>query len=284
MYNYCSDLRWLVFNAQDDPKYPFWIFIEYQPKKFVFLKTKEKWPGPSQKLFCKYEGEASEDALPPFPVADSCKIFSIRRNESRLSLVLNRSQRKRCWFVFVKKEYKKKPGQFYHQVFWITQSASIGERRGIYIPRKAKGEYLILIDINERYPYKFGEVKTKRDRLPIGDYALYADGKIIAVVERKTKDNFLHELSFFDVWRIRLQEMEQYPYKAVIFEDEYLKLITHPLKKRNTSKIADALADLMAEFPSIQFLFFKGKKSANKWLFHYFQRVYQRYMISRGEK
>lgn len=280
MFFNTSQLRWLIFKKESD-NFPFWLFIEKEKNQFIFLKAKEKWPGPGKNIFCQYEGEVDQKSLPEEKPLDEAKIFSLKRFGKKLTVVLDRLRNKRCWFIFLKKEYKQKPGLFYYQVFWITQTSSIAERKGGYIPSLKGENYKILIDSNERYPYHFGEATTEKRRLKVGDYALEIDEKIIAVVERKTKDNFFHEISSLDVIRLKLQELEKYPYKVLLFENDYASFID----KKNTffrpGYIAGALADLFAQFPNIQILFFSGRKTANQWLAYYFKRIHQRYLVEK---
>lgn len=224
-----------------------------------------------------FEGTVKKNKLPKTEPIDKCRIISARWYGKRLNIILNRPVRKRCWFVFIKKEYKQQPGTFYHQIFWITQSSSIAQKRGPYIPVKNKTEYTILIDNRERYAYNFGQIKTEKATLPSGDYALRAGDQILAVVERKTKDNFLHDIAHLDVLRVKLEELDKlYPRKAMIFEVSYADLISPKNKFYPGAFIAKVLTDLFAQFPNIQFIFFKGRKSANHWLFYYFQQVYAR--------
>ena len=276
-------LRWLVYKKEED-QYPYWVFIEEDKGKFVFLKAQEKWPGPGKNIFCKLEGEIKKKDLPKGEPDDSCNIFSISRFGKKLNIVLDRVRCKRCWFIFLRKEYKKKPGQFYDQVFWITQSSSISERRGSYIPYSFDESYTILIDKNERYAYNFGRIKTEKKILPAGDYALVVDDKVVAIAERKTKDNFFHEMSHLDVFRIKLEEMSKYSYRVVLFEGDYVSFVSMKNKYWKGSFVAKVLADLFAEFPNIQFIFFKGRKSANQWLYYYFKQVYARYRKSNENK
>ena len=278
-----SDLKWLMFKKEED-KFPFWLFIEREKGKFIFLKAKEKWPGPGKNIFCKFEGEVKKRNLPKEKPIDSCKIFSLRQYGKKLDIVLDRNRNKRCWFIFLKKEYKQKPGLFYYQVFWITQASIIRERKGVYIPYSLKEDYKILIDSNERYPYKFGKTQTERQRLKVGDYALLVDNKIIAIAERKTKDNFFHEIPTLDVLRLKLEEMEKFPYKVVLFESDYTDLTSEKNKFFKPGFVAEVLGDLFAQFPNIQFIFFKGRKSANKWLAYYFKRIYKRYVSEKENK
>lgn len=270
-------LRWLIYEKKGE-RFPFWLFIEKEKNKFIFLKAQDKWPGPGKNIFCKYEGEVSSRNLPRKDLVDSCQISFLKREGKRLNLVLARQRRKRCWFIFLKKEYKQKPGQFYHQVFWITQASSIAEKRGVYIPTTAQRNYKILIDKNERYAYRFGNIETERRNLEVGDYALWYDDRILAVAERKTKDNLFHEISSFDVLKIKLEELRKFPHKAVLFESSYSSFVSPKNKFLRPAFVAKILGNLFAQFPDIQFVFFKGRKSANQWLYYYFEHIYQRYV------
>lgn len=272
-----TPLRWFIYKRQED-NFPYWVFIEEERNKFIFLKARDKWPGPGKNIFCKFEGEGFKKRdLPKDEPIDSCEIFSIKRYGKRLNIILNRSRKKRCWFIFLKKEYKTRPGEFYYQVFWITQSSAIACRRGAYIPQSKKSDnFKVIIDTTERYPYRFGRADTEKRRLPVGDYALLYNGDLVAIAERKTKDNFLHEISFFDVLKAKFEELSKFSYKAVIFESDYLDFID-PKKNRFYSAkfVADLLADLSVQFPQIQFIFCRSRKSANKWLYHWFRRIFE---------
>jgi len=274
-----NPLMWFIYEKQED-NFPYWVFIEEKRNRFVFLKAKDKWPGPGKNIFCKFEGEVKRKDLPKDEPIDFCEIFSIKRYEKKLNIILNRSRNKRCWFIFLKKEYKNRPGDFYDQVFWITQSSAIASKRGAYIPQSKKGDdFKVVIDITERYPYRFGKVETEKKKLPVGDYGLIYNGDLVAIAERKTRDNFLHEISTFDVLKVKLEELSKFSYKAVIFESSYLDFVD-PKKKKfySTGFVADLLADLSVQFPQIQFVFFGSRKSANKWLYHWFRRIYQQYL------
>ena len=50
-----SELRWLIF-AHEETRFPYRLYIEEEPEKFLCLKVQEKWPGPGKRIFCKQEG------------------------------------------------------------------------------------------------------------------------------------------------------------------------------------------------------------------------------------
>jgi len=269
-------LRWLLFPHQA-LRFPYELFLEEAPGKFLHLKTQGKWPGPGKNIFCKFEGYCKEKDLPQKEPLEKCSILFQTKYGRRLTIILDRKIRKRCWFIFLRKEYKKKPGEFYYQVFWITQSSAISERRGAYIPKGGKSEvFEVIIDSNERYPYKFEKAAVKRGNLPVADYALVKNEKILAVVERKTLRDFIHCISTYDALKMSLSEMLLFKYRAVVFEFPYSDFI-NPKKNPHYSPsyTADIIADLMVRFPEIQFVFHRGRKMANEWVYRWFKRVNQ---------
>lgn len=208
------------------------------------------------------------------PVED-IRIVKVYRYGRRLNIILDRKTRKRCWFIFLRKEYKTKPGQFYDQIFWITQSSAKVRRPGAYLPRvKETSGCEIVIDKREKYPYKFGYAKTKRENLPVGDYAIVKQGEIIAIAERKTLDNMLHEIGTYDVLKATLHELSTYPFKAVVFDSPYSDFM-NPKKITNytASYVADILSDLAVSFPEIQFVFCGNRKFAQEWIYRWFLRI-----------
>jgi hypothetical protein len=267
-------LRWLLYK-QESEKFPYRLFIEGNPNDFLILSVRERWPGPNKKIYCLSEGRCSQSDLPDEKPIEDCSIVKIGRYGRRLNIILNRKTKKRCWFIFLKKEYKTKPGEFYDQIFWITQSSAKVRRPGAYIPKVKEGSWCeIIIDKRERYPYKFGYAQTKRENLPVGDYALVKDGKIVAVAERKTLDNMLHEIGIYDVLKATLQELSTYPYKAVVFESPYSDFMNPKrIKPYKASYVADILSDLAVRFSEIQFIFCGNRKFAQEWIYRWFLRI-----------
>ena len=97
--------------------------------------------------------------------------------------------------------------------FWTTETSARAKGRKAYPPQGGKqGPFTVLIDFRERYPYRFPGCVTERQNLPAGDYGLFQEGCLIAVVERKTPENFLSPL------RLALQELRTFPYRAVVLE------------------------------------------------------------------
>jgi len=268
---------------EGEGRFRYALFVEEQPGKFLHLRVHDRWPGPGKNVFCKLEGQVNRDDLPETEPLEACGIVSVRRYGKKLNIILDRSIRKRCWFIFLKKEYRGRPGEYYDQVFWITQASAVASRRGAYIPQSGKGRHFdVIIDSAEKYPYRFGRATVARQKLPVGDYALLYDARMVAIAERKTRDNFLHEIASFDVLKAKLEEMARFPHKAVVFESAYSDFVDAKKNRAYSAGfVATLLAELSVEFPQVQFIFCNGRKAANKWLYHWFDRLHQHLSLGR---
>lgn len=261
--------------SDEDKRFPYKLCIEEEPERFLCLRVQARWPGPGKRIFCKQEGYLGESDLPKQEPVERCRILSCSRYGRKLTVILERKIKKRCWFIFLRKTYKSRPKDFYEQIFWITQAATSIKRPGAYIPRGGKKDtFQVVVDRRERYPYKFAKCEIKKDNLPCGDYGLLRGSQLVAVAERKTMDNLLHAIGTYDALKATLQEMSTFEYKAVVFESPYGDFIS-PKKSHfyRASYIADILADLAFSFPEIQFVFCENRRLANEWIHRWFQRI-----------
>jgi hypothetical protein len=270
-------LRWLVYPSGKD-RFPFTLLVEHEPGSFLCYEVQEKWPGPGKSVFCLSRGTITEDRLPPDckPV-DSCAITVVRRYGRKLTVLLDRKNRKRSWFITVEKQSKRDPARTYEQTFWITQSSAAAHRGGAFLPARGKERDLAIVrDARERYGYRFPRQDVVRAVLPVGDYALRdTDGNILALVERKTRDQFLGDIATLEVLRARLLEMTgACRHKAFVIEATYADLVD-PKRSRFYSGgfVADVIADLSASFPDVQFVFCTNRKFAAEWVERWFTRI-----------
>ncbi len=270
-------LRWLIYPAEN-PRFPYQLFIEHEPGSFLSYRVQDKWPGPGKSIFCIAGDELAEDALPvePDPV-DECEIRAISHYGRKLVVVLDRKIRKRSWFITVEKKSKSDPKRTYTQTFWITQSSAAARRGGAYLSARGKKDGLFIVrDKRERYGYRFPRHEVEKEVLPCGDYALrLGTGETIAVVERKTREQFLHDIGTFDILKASLLEIiETYKYKALVIEATYRDLVD-PKKSRYYSGgfVAEVIAELFVLFPGLQIVFCSNRKFATEWVERYFQRI-----------
>jgi hypothetical protein len=270
-------LRWLIY-AQENSRFPFRLLIEQEPGRFLCFDVQDRWPGPGKSVFCIARPSIAEDGLPAGaePV-DACYIKAVQPYGRKLTVILDRKIRKRSWFITVERESKTTPGKKYQQTFWITQSSAAARRGGSYLSRRGKEPDLAIVrDSRERYGYRFPEHDVEEAELEAGDYALKnAAGEVIAVVERKTREQFTADIATLEVIKARLLEMSaRYRHSALVIEADYATLV-NPKKNRfySAGLVADIIADLHAGFPGVQIVFCSNRKLAREWVERYFTRI-----------
>src|SRR5690606_27514493 len=84
-------------------------------------------------------------------------------------------------------------------IFWQTARTSKQARPNVRVPSaRAQGltELEILVDVHERYAWKFTQqqVSTTKRPLPAGDYAVELNGEVVAAVERKSLQDLVGTL------------------------------------------------------------------------------------------
>jgi hypothetical protein len=269
--------RWLIY-PHDNDRFPYRLLVEHEPGRFLCFDIQDKWPGPGKSVFCIARPELSEADLPSgLEPVDACAITTVKRYGRKLTVLLARKIRKRSWFITLERESKTTPGKKYQQTFWITQSSAMAHRGGAYLSRKGKSHDLAIVrDSRERYGYRFPDHVTEEAALPAGDYALKdATGQVIAVVERKTREQFLADIATLEVLKASLLEMTaRYRYTALVIEAAYPDLVD-PRKSRFYSAgfVAEVIADLYAGFPGLQIVFCSNRKFAREWVERYFTRI-----------
>jgi hypothetical protein len=126
----------------------------------------------------------------------------------------------------------------------------------------------ILVDAHERYPYTFAgqQVRTQRQALPCGDYAVQLHGRAVAAVERKSLPDLVSSLTSGRL-RYALGELAALARAAVVVEDRYSQVF-HQEHVR-PARVADGLAELQVRWPTIPLVFCETRKLAEEWTYRY---------------
>jgi len=155
-------------------------------------------------------------------------------------------------------------------IFWQSPKTTKQARPGIHIPTaRAHGQVLeILIDSGEKHPYRFSgqQATTTRERLPCGDYAVQVDGKIAAVVERKTINDLISSMMSGRM-KFLLAELAALSRAAVVVEEGYSKIFKHPYFTGSVA--AERLAELQAQFPAVPIVFCETRPLAEEWTYRW---------------
>lgn len=243
-------------NPDIESKLPFLIALPIDGG--VLLKAREPWPRASR-VYC----HALDEGWPDHPdVLERVPIRSCRRRGAAIDLVLDRPRLFRSQFVFT--EVRGRPA-----IFWQTQKTVRSANPGSRVPRRRAATALhVVVDTRERYPFKFAgrEVTTSRQALSAGDYAVGDSRAPIAVVERKTLENFVTCLSDGSL-AFQMQRLSEMPLSAVVVESRYSELFR--LQHVDPAWIADVLSRLNARYPEIQVAFADSRKFAEEWTYRF---------------
>jgi len=259
-----------VIEKIGEGKFPYRLTIKQEDEILLKLKIQDRWPGSTKNIFCIQDTFLEG----PGEIIEEVEVLSVRRYGKRMVVVLKREKNKRCEFLFLKKKYKEKEGE-YEQIFWRTPQALLQRRPKIKLSPYIDEEIFILIDINERYPWNFPNVKVERVKLPVGDYALKDDKEnIVAVVERKTFSNFLSDFGKIHILHQYLSELEVYKYNAVVIEANYSDFFNpKKLKFYLPSFSARAIGEIFAFHPKLNIVFAGNRKLAKEWTLRFFLAV-----------
>ena len=261
---------WIIEKRLND-NFPYRLLIKQDTKILLSLLVKDKWPGQKGHIFCIRDDE--DDNVSVDDVIETVPVISIKRYGKRLSVVLDRSINKRCDFLFLTKQYKTKEGE-YEQIFWRTNKVLKESKTRAKLSTYYKGCLDVIIDSAERYPWGFPGCKTKRRKLPVGDYALINNEALIAVVERKTFDNIFAEFGRMQIFHNQLNELSAYKYSALVIEANYSDFFKpDKLKYYSSSFIAKAIGEIHAMHPSLSIVFAGKRKFAVYWTHRFFEAV-----------
>jgi hypothetical protein len=211
----------------------------------LVLATREPWPV-AKDLFCSELAAWPADAeeIERVPVA------SCRRVGASVQLVLDRGQRRRSLFVWTTKQGRS-------IVFWRSERSMRATRPGVRAPtaRGLDGPLEVVVDLRERYAWRFADlpVTVERRRLPVGDYAAFVDGRLVAVVERKRLEEFAGA-AVQGRLQLQLAELATMPRAVVVIEGRLSQLLKGDLKAR-PGWLLNLVAALQAAYPNVPLLF-----------------------------
>ena len=237
----------------------------------VVLKAKDTWPRTS-KIYCH-----PADAWPSPDEVDIVERVPVRscvRRGVAVDLVLDRGRENRSQFIFTTARGRE-------MVFWQSARTSRQARPSVRVPTaRASGHELhVLVDTRERYAWKFSEQQTtaSKQALPVGDYAVEADGQVVAVVERKSVDDLVSTIVGGKLWML-LAELAAFTtdasgsgsgrVAAIVVEDRYSAIFK--LRHVRPASIATQLAEAAVRYPSVPIVFAETRQLAQEWTFRFF--------------
>jgi hypothetical protein len=249
----------LLIARNPDPgsSLPFLVRVPLGPNGLV-LKTRETWPRMA-KVYChRADGwPADVEILERLPVR------TCRRRGPAIDLVLDRARENRSQLVVTQARGRE-------MIFWQSPRTAKQARPNVALPtRRAAGEVLeVVVDTAEKYAYAFRhqQATTVRRRLPAGDYAVELDGVIVAAVERKSLADLASSLLSGKL-TYALAELTALPRAALVVEDRYSALFK--LEHVAGGRVAEALAEAQARFPSVPVMFAETRPLAQEWTYRF---------------
>ena len=226
----------------------------------IVLKARETWPR-TAKVYCH---RALEWPSEP-EVVERVPVRTCQRRGASIDLVLDRGRENRSQFVLTRIRGGREA------IFWQSPRTTKQARPNVGVPRgRAQGvaDLEILVDAHERYPYKFSaqDATTQRRGLPVGDYAVAIDGKIVAAVERKSLADLSSSLLSGRL-RYAMADLAALGRAAVVVEDRYSRVFT--LDHVRPSIVADGLAEAQVRVPQVPIVFCETRPLAEEWTYRF---------------
>ncbi len=224
----------------------------------VVLKVRDTWPR-TAKVYC-HPSLDWDDAV---EVVERVPVKSCVRRGAAIDLVLDRGRENRSQFVFTRARGRE-------VIFWQSARTARQARPSVTTPtRRAAGLVLdILVDSHERYPWGFSaqQATTRRQALPAGDYAVEQDGRVVAVVERKSLADLSSTLTSGKL-RYLLAALDGLPRAALVVEDRYSAVFKSQFVAPGV--LAEGLAEAQVRFPGVPIVFCETRLLAQEWTYRY---------------
>lgn len=227
----------------------------------VVLATRDTWPH-GRDVFCYQLQAWPIDA----EVIEEIPVEGCWRTGAAVHLVLRRPRDRRAMFVWTQSKG--------HPVIFWRSPATMGKARpGIRVPqaRGLEAALEIAVDRGERYPWKFSQyaVTISRRRLPAGDYAVLAESRVVAVVERKTVAD-LASSAGSGTLNLTLGDLAQAPHSALVVEGRLSDLVKTGTKAGvRPGWLLNLIAALQVEHPTVAWMFAETRALAEDWAYRW---------------
>jgi hypothetical protein len=244
-------------NPDPDSTLPFLVRVPLGVYGLV-LKTRDTWPRTS-KVYCHRADGWPDDA----EVIERLAVRACTRRGPAIDLILDRAKENRSQLIVTQARGRE-------VIFWQSPRTAKQARPRVALPtRRAAGQVLaIVVDSGEKYAYAFThqQATTTRRRLPAGDYAVELDGMVVAAVERKSLADLAGSLLSGKL-TYALAELASLPRAAVVVEDRYSAMFK--LEYVTGGRVAEALAEAQARFPSVPVMFAETRPLAQEWTYRF---------------
>lgn len=250
-------------NPEAETSLPYLVFVPFDGG--LWLKARETWPR-SSRVYCHRLGPRDIAALDlaALTVLERVDVLSCQRRGPVLDIVLERAQNRRAQFVFTQARGRA-------MIFWQTAKSAANARPGLRVAqRPTRALDKIIIDTRERYGYGFKgrEVPTERGALRAGDYLAVAGNATVAVVERKTMDDFCASLVDGSLG-FAMADLARIGTAAVVVEGTYTQLLRRGFV--DGAWLGELVARLHVRYANVPIVFVETRALGERWTFDYFK-------------
>jgi len=252
----------VAHNPEADSTLPYLLWLPIEGG--IALKAREPWPV-TARVYCHPLEAWPDDA----PVVEEVAVRRCERRGRAIDLVLDRARNNRSQFFFTEPHAGRANGR--SMIFWQTARTARRSRPGQRVPRQqpaGRGEVTIVVDSRERYPYRFADrpVERVREALAAGDYAVRRGDELLAVVERKTFEDFVGSAVDGSLG-MRLTELAASSRAAVVVEERYAALLK--VEHVQPGWLLELVAHLQVRYPSVPIFFADSRKLAEEWTYRF---------------
>lgn len=245
-------------NPDPDSSLPYLIRLPLGADGIV-LKARDRWPR-TAKVYCHPATAWPPDA----DIVERVPVRSCVRRGAAIDLVLDRGRESRSQVVFTRVRGGREA------IFWQTARTSRQARPNVGVPRgrSAAGRITILVDVHERYPWRFAHQQADTIRRPLraGDYGVEHGEVVVAAVERKSLPDLVTSLTTGKL-RYVLAELSSLPCAALVVEDRYSSVFR--LEHVRPAVVADGIAELQVRFPSVPIVFGETRALCEEWSYRF---------------
>lgn len=224
----------------------------------VALKARDTWPR-TAKIYCHRADGWPAD----LEIVERVAVRSCVRRGAAIDLVLDRGRENRSQFVFTIARGRE-------MIFWQSARTAKQARPNVTVPTaRAAGQLLeIIVDSHEQYAWRFTQQQatTTRRALPAGDYAVEAEGLVVAVVERKSLTDLVATLTSGKLGYL-LAALSGLPRAALVVEDRWSSVFK--LDRVRPAVIADGLAEAQVRYPNVPIVFCETRPLAQEWAYRF---------------
>ncbi len=207
--------------------------------------------------------------LPGWPddadVVETHAVAQCWRAGKAVHLVLQRRQRRRSLFVWAPKGDRE-------LIFWRSQRSMGAARPGLKVPaaRGLDAPLEIAVDVRERYGWRFGGLQATcvRRELPVGDYGIFADGRLVAAVERKRPED-LASGAVAGTLAFALAELESLPHACLVVEGRFSDLLKVSKDQVRPDWLLSVMAALQLRHPRVAWCFAETRDLAEAYAYRW---------------